>query len=58
MNEVSETVTTTYEQVTNLVHTWGTVYFFILFAIVLVYALRPSSRKSFDEAANIPLKED
>ena len=55
---MSDTVTTTFEQVTSFAHTWGLVYFFVLFIAVLVYVLRPSARKTFDDAANIPLKED
>ena len=38
--------------------TWGLLYFVILFAAVVWYALRPKNRKRFEDAANIPLKED
>jgi len=48
----------TYETVSHFAQTWGLVYLVVLFAGVLFYALRPSSKKKFEQAANIPLKED
>ena len=48
----------TFENVHHFAQTWGLVYFVALFAVVLVYALRPGAKKKFDEAARIPLKED
>ncbi len=48
----------TYEGVTYFSQTWGLVYLVILFAGVLIYALRPSAKKKFDDAARIPLQED
>jgi cytochrome c oxidase cbb3-type subunit 4 len=48
----------TYRAVAEFAQTWGLVYFVILFAAVLVYALWPSRKKQFDEAAHIPLRED
>ena len=48
----------TYETVAHFAQTWGLVYMVILFVGVLVYALRPGAKKTFDHAANIPLKED
>ena len=47
-----------YQTVSDFSATWGLVYFIILFAGVLIYALNPKAQKHFDEAANIPLKED
>lgn len=38
--------------------TWGLVYLVVLFVGVLVYALRPSAKSQFDDAARIPFKED
>ena len=39
---------------------WGRVKKLVIFLAVLVYALWPSrkAQKRFDDAANIPLKED
>ncbi len=48
----------TYQTVSEFARSWGLVYMMILFAGVLVYAFRPSSKKKFDDAARIPLKED
>lgn len=47
-----------YETLQRFVATWGFIYFALIFIGVLVYALLPSNRKSFDEAAHIPLEED
>jgi len=38
--------------------TWGLLYFFVIFLVVLVYALWPSRQQQFDEAARVPLRED
>jgi cytochrome c oxidase cbb3-type subunit 4 len=51
-------MSTTYETVASFAQTWGLVYFVALFAGVLLYALWPSNKKRFDEAASIPLRED
>ncbi|MTI42425.1 cytochrome c oxidase cbb3-type subunit 4 [Roseibium hamelinense] len=48
----------TYTAVAGFAQTWGLLYFVILFAIVVAYALWPKNRKSFDDAAQIPLRED
>jgi cytochrome c oxidase cbb3-type subunit 4 len=49
---------TTYESIARFAQTWGLVYFFVIFAGVLVYALWPKNKRSFDEASRIPLRED
>ncbi|MBT3558284.1 MAG: cbb3-type cytochrome c oxidase subunit 3 [Rhodospirillales bacterium] len=48
----------TYESLSVFAQTWGLVYLVVLFAGVLVYALRPSAKKKFEEAGRIPLIED
>ena len=48
----------TFDQVQDFVHSWGLVYFTVMFVIVLVYAYWPRNKARFDEAANIPLKEE
>jgi cytochrome c oxidase cbb3-type subunit 4 len=48
----------TYQAVSEFVQTWGLAYFSAIFTLVLVYALWPSRKKQFDEAARIPLRED
>jgi cytochrome c oxidase cbb3-type subunit 4 len=48
----------TYRFLAGFAQTWGLVYFVAGFALVLVYALRPSSKKKFDDASHIPLREE
>ena len=48
----------TYKAVSEFAQTWGLVYFVVIFVLVLLYALWPSRKKQFDEAARIPLRED
>jgi cytochrome c oxidase cbb3-type subunit 4 len=48
----------TYKAVAEFSQTWGLVYFFVIFLVVLAYALWPSRQKQFDEAARMPLRED
>jgi cytochrome c oxidase cbb3-type subunit 4 len=48
----------TYKAVAEFAQTWGLVYFVVIFAMVLAYALWPSRKQQFDEAARIPLRED
>lgn len=48
----------TYETITQISATSGLFYFIAIFAGVLIYALRPKARATFDDAARIPFKED
>lgn len=47
----------TFEDVREISAHAGLFYFIAIFAGVLVYALRPSARRKFEEAARIPLDE-
>ncbi len=47
-----------YEQVAAFAQQGGTVYFFLLFLAIVVYAVRPKNKAKFDEAARIPFQED
>lgn len=47
-----------YTTLATFAQTWGLVYMLVLFAGVLIYAFRPGARKTFDRAAQMPLKED
>ena len=47
-----------YQTLANFAQTWGLVGFVALFGLVLFYALKPSNKKKFDEAARIPLEKD
>jgi cytochrome c oxidase cbb3-type subunit IV len=51
-------VSPTYQFFAHLAQTWGLVYFFIVFLLVLAYALWPSRQQQFDESARVPLRED
>ena len=48
----------TYMALAGFAQTWGLVYFVSVFLLVLAYALWPSRRKQFEEAARMPLRED
>ncbi len=48
----------TYAAVAHFAQTWGLVYFFVVFAAVVVLVMRPSRKKRYDEAARMPLSED
>lgn len=44
--------------VSNLVTTWWTPVFVLIFLAVVAYVLWPRNRKTFDDAARAPLRED
>ena len=44
--------------ISNLITTFWTPIFAAIFLAILVYALRPSNREAFDDAARMPLRED
>ncbi|WP_084396678.1 cbb3-type cytochrome c oxidase subunit 3 [Henriciella aquimarina] len=46
-----------YEHLSRFAQTGGLIYFFAIFAVVLVYALWPRNQKRFDEAAQLPLQD-
>jgi cytochrome c oxidase cbb3-type subunit 4 len=46
-----------YDFFAQLARLGGTLYFFVIFAAVVVYALWPRNADAFREAANIPLNE-
>ena len=48
----------TYEGVSHFAETWGLVFLVAMFAVALIYALRPGARRDFERAAQIPLRED
>ncbi|WP_169568394.1 cbb3-type cytochrome c oxidase subunit 3 [Sneathiella limimaris] len=47
----------TFQDASHFAQTYGLVYLFGLFLIVLVYALWPKNKDKFDKAAQIPLEE-
>jgi cytochrome c oxidase cbb3-type subunit 4 len=48
----------TYRAFAEFAQFWGLIYFLAIFLVVLAYALWPSRKRQFDEAARIPLRED
>jgi len=48
----------TYRALAEFAQTWGLAYFVAVFSVVLIYALWPSRKDVFDEAARMPLRED
>ena len=51
-------MTSTYETLVEFARSAGTIYCFAFFLGVLVYALWPSNREAFNQAAQAPLRED
>ena len=51
-------MSSSYTFFSHFAQTWGLIYFFVIFILVIVYALWPSRQKQFDESARIPLRED
>jgi len=47
-----------YQQLRTFADSWGLLAMALFFLGVLLFAFRPGSRKSADEAAQIPLKDD
>jgi cytochrome c oxidase cbb3-type subunit 4 len=47
-----------YETMRQFADSWGLLALFVFFIGVVVFTFRPGSRKSADEAADIPLRED
>ncbi len=48
----------TYETLANFAQTWGLLFFFNNMAGTEIYTFWPSNKDKFDEAANMPLRED
>jgi cytochrome c oxidase cbb3-type subunit 4 len=48
----------TYDQVASISQIVALLFFIGLFAAVLLYAFWPGNKKSFDEAAKLPLEGD
>ncbi|HVL73563.1 MAG TPA: cbb3-type cytochrome c oxidase subunit 3 [Beijerinckiaceae bacterium] len=47
-----------YQALSQFAQTGGLVYFALMFAAVVAYALWPRNRARFDRAARMPLSED
>ena len=47
-----------YQTVANFSETWGLVFLVVMFLAVVGYALWPANKDKFDDAAQMPLKDD
>lgn len=47
-----------YETLSRFAQTFGLLIFVVAFALVLFHALSPRNKAKFDEAKNIPLKDE
>ena len=47
-----------YEDVLAFAQSWGAVYFTLMFSVAFAYAWWPKNRRRFDQAAQIPLKDE
>jgi cytochrome c oxidase cbb3-type subunit 4 len=48
----------TFETVNSFAHSWGAIYFVVMFLGALVYVFWPRNKATFDKAARTPLEED
>lgn len=48
----------TYQTLAHFAETWGLVFLFVLFVAAVAYALWPTNKKRFEEAALMPLQDD
>ena len=48
----------TYMALAHFAQSWGLLYFFLVFVVVVLLVLRPSQKRRYDEAARLPLRED
>jgi len=51
-------MTDTYTAVAHFAQSWGLIYFFAVFVIVVLMVMRPSRKKRYEQAARLPLSED
>lgn len=48
----------TYETIARFAQQFGAIYFIAMFAVACAYALWPRNRKAFEDAAQIPFREE
>ena len=48
----------TYKMLAEFAQTYGLLYFVTVFSFVVVWAMWPSRKQRFEEAARMPLRED
>jgi cytochrome c oxidase cbb3-type subunit 4 len=48
----------TYTAVAEFAQSWGLLYFFIAFVVIVIWVMWPSRKRRFDDASKIPFRED
>lgn len=48
----------TYAAVAHFAQSWGLLYFFIAFCVIVAWVMWPGRKRGYDEASKIPLRED
>lgn len=48
----------TYKALAEFAQTYGLIYFFSVFVFVVIWAMWPSRKQKYEEAARMPLRED
>ena len=48
----------TYTALAHFAQSWGLIYFFVVFCAVVIFVMRPSRKKKYEDAARMPLRED
>jgi cytochrome c oxidase cbb3-type subunit 4 len=48
----------TYNAVSSFAQSWGLLYFVAVFTFVVVFVMWPSRRDRYEDAGNIPFRED
>lgn len=51
-------MTDTYTALAQFAQSWGLIYFFLVFCGVVIFVMRPSGKKRYEDAARLPLRED
>lgn len=48
----------TYQALRTFADSWGLLYMFVVFVLVVAWTFRPGSKESSTDIANIPFRED
>ena len=48
----------TYTAVAEFAQSWGLLYFFVAFVAIVALVMRPSRKRTYEEMAKLPLRED
>ena len=48
----------TYTTLAEFAQSWGLLYFFVAFVVIVILVIRPSRKRQYEDASRIPLRED